>query len=114
MSFMCRRLGLLAVVTGVLATAAPVASASALPLIGFPGGLAIGGNEIGAADCVGTNRPSGGGNAGSTSNQTCGPTQAFNGPSVGSWAHVVGPTISGATIAAPVVSSAGSPVVTFP
>ncbi len=76
------------IATGVVALAAPVSGASAaiptfpgfagyagytLPT-SFPslGGAvsAVGGNQIGTAGCVGTNRPSVGGNNGSTSAQT--------------------------------------------
>ena len=99
---------------GVLATAAPVASASALALFGFPGGLAIGGNEIGRRGLRGHQPPVGRRERRQHVESDCGPTQSFDGPSVGASAYVVGPTISGATIAAPVVSSAGSPVVAFP
>jgi hypothetical protein len=96
-----RRLLAVAVATGALALAGPVPGASAeiIPPIGFPivptGGAAIGGNQIGTAGCVGTNRPSFGGNAGSTSAQTCGAILAFSGPQVGQISSVIGPTIIG-------------------
>ena len=111
-----RRFCVLAAATGVLVAAVPVASASAFvfPTFGLPGAAAIGGNQIGTAGCVGTNRPSFGGNAGSTSNQTCGALLSFNGPSIGQVAAVIGPTIIGATVLAPVVATAGSPVVSGP
>src|SRR3954470_5997976 len=81
---------LLAVVlaTGAVGLAAPIAGASAdVPSAGFAfpslgGGLVIGGNQIGSAFCVGTNRPSAGGNNGSTSASSCGGT-AYQGAHYG-------------------------------
>jgi len=102
-----------AVATGVVALAAPVSGASAaiptfpgfsgyggytLPtsLPSFGGAIsAVGGNQIGTAGCVGTNRPSVGGNNGSTSAQTCGAVLSFSGPQIGQIASVIGPTIIG-------------------
>jgi hypothetical protein len=95
------RLLAVVVATGALALAVPVSGASAaiIPPVGFPlvptGAAAIGGNQIGSAGCVGTNRPSFGGNAGSTSAQTCGATLAFSGPQIGQISSVIGPTIIG-------------------
>jgi hypothetical protein len=94
------RRGLLAVVaTGAAALAAPVSGASAqIPLFGLPygaGGSAVGGNQIGSAGCVGTNRPSVGGNNGSTSAQTCGALLSFTGAQIGQISSVMGPTIIG-------------------
>jgi hypothetical protein len=112
-----KRIVAAASIAGVLAVAAPVSSASAavFPLAGgLPTVSAIGGNQIGTAGCVGTNRPSFGGNAGSTSNQTCGALLSFNGPSIGQIASVIGPTVIGASVLAPVTVSAGSPVVAGP
>ena len=66
--------------------------------VGLPApatGNVIGGNEIGSAGCVGTNRPSVGGNNGSTANQTCGAILSFTGPAIGQVASVIGPTIIG-------------------
>jgi hypothetical protein len=65
------------VATGAVALAAPISVASAQvpipPIGGFGiGATAIGGNQIGSVGCVTTNRPSFGGNNGSTSAQTCG------------------------------------------
>jgi hypothetical protein len=99
---------------GVVAVAAPVAGASAATLPAFPGlggytfptsfptlptlGAAapvVGGNQIGTAGCVGTNRPSVGGNNGSTSSQSCGAILNFSGPQIGQIASVIGPTIIG-------------------
>jgi hypothetical protein len=131
-----RLLGAMAVATGALALAAPVSGASAavlptalpLPTAGLPipaalptlpvgglGGLgginALGGSTNGTAGCVGTNRPSVGGNNGSTSAQTCGAVLSFSGPQIGQIAAVIGPTIIGSQVAQ-VVVSAGSPIVT--
>ena len=92
------RLLAVAVATGAVALAAPVSGASAqiVPPVGFPvGGVAVGGNQIGTAGCVGTNRPSFGGNAASTSAQTCGALLSFTGPQIGQIASVIGPTIIG-------------------
>jgi hypothetical protein len=100
------------IATGAVALAAPVSGASAaiptfpgfgsytlptsfptFPSLGSP--TAIGGNQIGTAGCVGTNRPSLGGNNGSTSSQSCGAVLSFSGPQIGQIASVIGPTIIG-------------------
>ena len=98
-----------AVATGVVALAGPVSGASALtlPTLMLPplAGNAIGGNQIGSAGCVGTNRPSVGGNNGSTSAQTCGAILSFSGPQIGQIAAVIGPTIIGSPLANVVVSA---------
>jgi hypothetical protein len=93
--------------------AAPVSGASAeiLPPVGLPilpSGAAIGGNQIGTAGCVGTNRPSFGGNNGSTSAQTCGALLSFSGPQVGQISSVIGPTIIGSP--AVVVNESAGPI----
>jgi hypothetical protein len=107
------------VATGVVALAVPVAGASAAILPGLPAafpaalpiptvplaGNAIGGNQIGTAGCVGTNRPSVGGNNGSTSAQTCGAVLSFGGPQIGQISSVIGPTIIGSPLAKVVVSA---------
>jgi hypothetical protein len=103
------------VATGAVALAAPVSGASAqippvapIPAGGLPlGGTAIGGNQVGTAGCVGTNRPSFGGNNGSTSAQSCGAALSFQGPQIGQISAVVGPTIIGSPLSA-VNVSAGS------
>jgi hypothetical protein len=110
------RLLLAAVATGAVALAAPVAGASALTLPTLPtfptalptalpaalpipavplAGNAVGGNQIGSAGCVGTNRPSVGGNNGSTSAQTCGAALSFSGPQIGQISSIIGPTVIG-------------------
>ncbi len=80
------RLLALVLATGAVALAAPVSGASAqIPPIGFfppLAGVTVGGNQIGSAFCVGTNRPSAGGNNGSTSASSCGGT-AYQGPHYG-------------------------------
>ena len=119
------RLLLAAVATGVVALAAPVAGASALTLPTLPtalpttlpaalpiptvplAGNAIGGIQSGTAGCVGTNRPSVGGNNGSTSAQTCGAILSFSGPQIGQISSIIGPTIIGSP-GTNVIVSAGS------
>jgi hypothetical protein len=101
---------------GALALAGPVAGAGATTLPTLPtafpiptlplAGNAIGGNQIGSAGCVGTNRPSVGGNNGSTSAQTCGAVLSFSGPQIGQISSVIGPTIIGSP-GTDVVTSAG-------
>jgi hypothetical protein len=93
-----------------LAAAASDASAQAVPAVGIPlpaAGAALGGNQIGTAGCVGTNRPSVGGNNGSTSFQTCGALLSFSGPQVGQIASVVGPTIIGSPGSVVAVAAGG-------
>jgi hypothetical protein len=117
-----RLLSAVVAVASVAALAGPVAGASALTLPSFASGLpaaaafpvptlplaanAIGGNQIGTAGCVGTNRPSVGGNNGSTANQNCGDALAFTGPAIGQISSIVGPTIIGSP-EAKVILSAG-------
>src|SRR3954470_917316 len=111
------------ITTGAVALAGPVAGASAATLPAFPttlptalpavppvpivplAGNAVGGNQIGSAGCVGTNRPSVGGNNGSTSAQTCGAVLSFSGPQIGQISSIVGPTIIGSPLAKVVVSA---------
>ena len=84
------RLLALVVATAGVALAAPVSGASAqiLPFPSIPSfggsvtGVTVGGNQIGSAFCVGTNRPSAGGNNGSTSASSCGGT-AYQGAHYG-------------------------------
>jgi hypothetical protein len=96
-----RRLLAVVVATGAVALAAPVSGASAqiVPPVGLPvAGVAIGGNQIGSAGCVGTNRPSLGGNNASTSAQTCGVADSYQGGQIGqisSDGPMAGPTIIG-------------------
>jgi hypothetical protein len=90
----------------VLPTALPAALPAALPIPTLPlAANAIGGIQSGTAGCVGTNRPSVGGNNGSTSAQTCGAVLSFSGPQIGQIASVIGPTIIGSPGANVVVSA---------
>jgi hypothetical protein len=92
----------------VLAVAAPVAGASAaVPAFDVPGGVAQGGQANAPSGCVGSNAPSGVGDAGATDNQLCGVTLAFIGPSIGQVSSAIGPTIIGSTVLAPVTVSSG-------
>jgi hypothetical protein len=115
-----RRLLALSTAVAALAVAAPVSGASAaLPPVGFPGagtgftpidvpgGVAQGGQANAPSGCVGANAPSGVGDAGATSNQLCGVTLAFVGPSIGQVSTAIGPTIIGSTVLAPVTVSSG-------
>jgi hypothetical protein len=91
--------------SGASAAIAPL-SADGLPLTGVPaGGSALGGEQVGSAGCVGPNRPSVGGNAGSTSVQDCGALLSFSGPQIGQIATVVGPTIINSPLAQVTVSA---------
>jgi hypothetical protein len=96
-----------AALPSAVASPTPTFPVAALPASGAPvGGVVLGGNQIGQAGCVGTNRPSIGGNAGSTSAQTCGAVLSFNGPQIGQIATVIGPTIIGSVVEAPIQESA--------
>ena len=70
-----------------------------------------GGQADGPSGCVGSNAPSGVGDAGATSNQICGAVLAFVGPSVGQVSSAMGPTIIGSTILAPVTVTSGPVVI---
>jgi hypothetical protein len=89
-----KRLLALLVTAGVAAAGGPVASADALVFPWAPagvGGVAIGGNQIGTAGCVGTNRPSFAGNNGSTSAQTCATLSSVGGAQTGQISTLYGP-----------------------
>jgi hypothetical protein len=95
-----------------LAVAAPVSGASAAVVpVGFPGaGTAftpIQGGQTTPTGCVGSNAPSGVGDAGATVNQLCGVTLAFIGPSIGQVTSEIGPTIIGSTVLAPITTTSG-------
>lgn len=100
------------VAAGAVALAGPVAGASAqVGPVGFPlpgaGVAAIGGNQIGSAVCVGTNRPSAGGNNGSTSAQACN-GGSWQGPQIGQIAAELpgfGPTVVNSPFTQVIVSS---------
>jgi hypothetical protein len=83
----------------------PTAGLTGLGGLGGLGANAVGGNQIGQAGCVGTNRPSVGGNNGSTSAQSCGAVLNFSGPQIGQIASVIGPTIIGSPNSYVVVSA---------
>jgi hypothetical protein len=94
--------------SAALAVAAPVSGARAADLpIGLPGGVAQGGQANAPAGCTGANAPSGVGDAGATENQICGAALVFVGPSIGQVSSVMGPTIIGSTVLAPVTVSSG-------
>jgi hypothetical protein len=97
-----RRVLTVVIASGAVALAAPVSGASAqIPWLGIPlppALDAVGGNQIGTAGCVGTTRPSIGGNAGSTSAQACGVLLNFSGPQIGQISSVIGPTIIGSPL----------------
>ena len=106
------RLVAVAATAGALAVAAPVSGASAeITPFGFPiGGAVVPGSAVGCADVpiVGiSGQVSGPG--GATLQQACGAVLAFNGPAIGSISSVVGPTIIGGPVLAPVTASIGGP-----
>jgi hypothetical protein len=87
-----------------IALASPVSDARAALV---PGGVAQGGQANAPSGCVGSNAPSGVGDAGATVNQICGADLVFVGPSVGQVATAIGPTIIGSVVAAPITVSPG-------
>ena len=99
-----RRLLALSAAMAAMAVAAPVSGATAAIV---PGVVAQGGQANAPAGCTGSNAPSGVGDAGATVNQICGAGLVFVGPSIGQVATVIGPTIIGSTVAAPVTVSPG-------
>jgi hypothetical protein len=108
-----RRMAVL-LATGAVALAAPAGASAQIAPIGipFPGGNAAGGNAIGTAGCVGTNRPSVGGNNGSTSAQACGALLNFSGPQIGQISSVIGPTVIGSP--ASVITTSAGPITAIP
>ena len=90
-----------------VAVGAPVSGANAAILPGLPGGVAQGGQANAPSGCVGSNAPSGVGDAGATVNQICGANLVFVGPSVGQVATAIGPTIIGSVVVAPITVSPG-------
>ena len=106
MRSLTRRSVALAATTCAVAVAAPASGASAavFPVAGFPaaaaavpgaglgGGVFIGGNAVGSTMCIGTNRPSFGGNTGSTANTNCA-SPGPNGPQLGQISSIVGPSV---------------------
>jgi hypothetical protein len=106
------RLVAVAAIAGALAVAAPLSAASAqITPIGPPAGGPLGpGSALGCADVpiVGTVGQIGGG-GGATLQQACGAVLAFNGPAIGNVSSVIGPTIIGGPVLAPVTASTGGP-----
>jgi hypothetical protein len=108
------RLVAVAATTGALAVAGPVSAASALITpIGFPtgGGMGLGSSQgcadvstVGAAGQIGAA-------GGATIQQACDAVLAFNGPSIGNVSSVIGPTIIGGPVLAPVTASTGGPTI---
>jgi hypothetical protein len=121
------RLVAVAATAGALAVAAPVSVASAqitpigFPTGGFPtGGFPTGGFPTGGGMGLGSSQgcadvPSVGSAGqigaagGATIQQACGAVLAFNGPSIGNVSSVIGPTIIGGPVLAPVTTSTGGP-----
>ena len=112
MSSIRQRLVAVAATAGVLTIAAPMSAASAqITPAGFPtgGGTGLGPSQgcanvpiVGTAGQLGAS-------GGATLQQACGAVLAFNGPSIGNVSSVIGPTIIGATVLAPVTASTGGP-----
>jgi hypothetical protein len=107
-----QRLIAVAATAGALAVAAPVSAATAqITQLGFPigGGMGLGPSQgcanvpvVGSAGQLGAS-------GGSTLQQACGAVLAFNGPSIGNISSVIGPTIIGSVVLAPVTASTGGP-----
>ena len=91
-----------AAATAAVALSVPPGSASAqdLPPLPVPG--AAGGT------CPWSFAPSGLGDQGATQNQVCGAALVFIGPDIGQISSVVGPTIIGGVVNAPVTTTAGA------
>jgi len=111
-----QRLVTLAATAGALAVAAPVCAASAqVTPIGFPigGEMGLGPSQgcanvpvVGSAGQIGAA-------GGSTQQQACGDVLAFIGPSIGNVSSVIGPTIIGGPVLAPVTASTGGPTIVW-
>ena len=106
------RLVAVAATAGALAIAAPVSAASAqITPIGFPpvSGLGLVSSQ-GCADVPSVGSAGQIGAAGGATLQlACGAVLAFNGPSIGNLSSVIGPTIIGGPVLAPVTASTGGP-----
>ena|ERR1700719_729275 len=101
-----RRLLAVPATLAVFALAAPVSSASAQ---GWPfpsPNVNTVGGQLGPQGC-GINTPAGVGTAGGTTGQSCGAVLSFIGPAIGQVATVIGPTVIGSVVLAPVIVSAG-------
>jgi hypothetical protein len=104
MKFIRRGLLAVAATVAVFAVAAPVASASDFTWPS-PNVNTIGG-QLGPQGC-GNNAPAGVGTAGGTTGLSCGAVLSFIGPAIGQVATVIGPTVIGSAVLAPVITSAG-------
>jgi hypothetical protein len=109
---------------GALGVAAPVSGAEAATWptgwtwptgFSFPGGGVLGGTQTGVSTSgCGTNTPSVNGATGGATATTCGDLLSFVGPAIGQISTVVGPTIIGSTVLAPVNVSSGAIVSSGP
>jgi hypothetical protein len=97
-----QRLVAVAATAGAVAVAAPVSTASA-QIVGL--GPSQGCAAVPVVGGVGQL----GGPGGTVLEQACGAVLAFNGPSIGNISSVIGPTIIGAIVLAPVTASTGGP-----
>lgn len=99
------RLVAFAAAAGGLAIAGPVPAASA---DGFPiggPGFSLGCADVPIVGTAGQVAAAGG----ATLQQACGAVLAFNGPAIGNVSSVIGPTIIGGPVLAPVTASTGGP-----
>jgi hypothetical protein len=78
-----------------------------------PGGIVQGGQANAPSPCVDSNAPSGIGDAGATVNQICGVAGAVVGSSTGQMTTVVGPTVIGSAVVAPVTVSAAPALISW-
>jgi hypothetical protein len=109
-----QRLVAVAATAGALAVAAPVCAASAqITPIGFPtgGGMGLGPSQGCANVPVVESAGQIGAAGGSTQQQACGDVLAFIGPSIGNVSSVIGPTVIGGPVLAPVTASTGGPTI---
>ena len=109
-----QRLVAVAATAGALAVAAPASGASAqITPIGFPtsGGMGLGPSQGCASVAIVASAGQIGGPGGYTQQQACGDVLAFNSPSVGNVSSVIGPTIIGGPVLAPVTASTGGPTI---
>jgi hypothetical protein len=90
----------------VFAVAAPASSASAYSWPSSTPNFNTVGGQLGPQGC-GVNAPAGVGTAGGTTGESCGAVLSFIGPAIGQIATVIGPTVIGSAVLAPVTVSAG-------
>jgi hypothetical protein len=91
------------------AVAATVAVALAAPLVAASAATGV---ALGSSGCVGSYRPSLGGENGSASAQTCDVLLGFTGPAIGQISSVIGPTMIGSPGSVVIVSA--GPVTAVP